>query len=232
MNNARNTASTDSSPRVIAPREFAAGRVRGGGRRGAASRRSAICTAAAIASVGLAAAGCSAASDAARASSAAAPGASATAATSAPATASMAPTSAATPAATSSPSVPASASPAGPVPTLGQPAGVFAHGQGFGQVRPPKIFNGGDPTGLVTHVVWRSWGGAQAVATGISDYVGPGQTVAGGRQEPVTVVAFNLGTCDGRLMYRAVEWYFPQHKQAFDPSHYEDICTGTYVPGA
>lgn len=224
MNNARNTA---SSPRVIAPRELAAGRVRGSGRRGAASRRSAICAAAAIASVGLAAAGCSAASEAAPAPTA--PGASATPA---PATASTAPTSAATPAATSSPSVPASASPAHPVPTLGQPAGVFAHGQGFGQVRPPKIFNGGDPTGLVTHVVWRSWGGAQAVATGISDYVGPGQTVAGGRQEPVTVVAFNLGTCDGTLMYRAVEWYFPQHKQAFDPSHYEDICTGTYVPGA
>jgi len=230
MNNARNTASTGSSPQVIAPRELAAGRVRDGGRRGAASRRSAICTAAAIASVGLAAAGCSAASDAARASSAAAPGVRATAAMPAPATASTAPASAATPA-TSSPSVPASASPAGRVPTLGRPAGVFAHGQGFGQVRPPKIFNGGDPTGLVTHLVWRSWGGAQAVATGISDYVGPNQTVAGGRQEPATVVAFNLGTCDGTLMYRAVEWYFPQHKQAFDPSHYEDICTGTYVPG-
>jgi hypothetical protein len=217
MNNARNTA---SSPRGIAPRELAAGRVRGSGRRGAASRRSAICAAAAIASVGLAAAGCSAASEAAPASTAAAPGASATPA---PATASAAPTSAATP------PVPASASPADPVPTLGQPAGVFAHGQGFGQVRPPKIFNGGDPTGLVTHVVWRSWGGAQAVATGISDYVGPNQTVAGGRQERVTVVAFNLGTCDGTLMYRAVEWYFPQHGQAFDAGHYQDICTGTYV---
>lgn len=126
---------------------------------------------------------------------------------------------------------PASASPPAAVPTLGRPAGVFAHGQGFGQVRPAKIFNGGDPTGLVTHVVWRSWGGARAVATGISDYVGPNQTVAGGREEAATVVAFKLGMCNGRLMYQAVEWYFPQHGQAFDARRYEDICTGIYVPG-
>jgi hypothetical protein len=129
-------------------------------------------------------------------------------------------------------SKPASASPRAAVPTLGRPAGVFAHGQGFGRVKPSRIFNGGDPTGLVTRVVWRSWGGARALATGISDYVGPGQTVAGGTQEPAAVVAFKLGTCDGRLMYQAVEWYFPQHKQAFDPSRYEDICTGSYVPGS
>jgi hypothetical protein len=126
---------------------------------------------------------------------------------------------------------PASASPPAAVPTLGRPAGVFAHGHGFGQVRPAEIFNGGDPTGLVTHVVWRSWGGARAVATGISDYVGPNQTVAGGREEAATVVAFKLGICNGRLMYQAVEWYFPQHGQAFDARRYEEICTGTYVPG-
>lgn len=126
----------------------------------------------------------------------------------------------------------ASAAPATAVPTLGRPAGVFAHGRGFGQVKPAEIFNGGDPTGLVTHVVWRSWGGARAVATGISDYVGPNQTVAGGREEPVTVVAFKLGMCDGRTMYQAVEWYFPQHRQVFNQGRFEDICAGTYVPGS
>jgi len=171
----------------------------------AASRR--VCAAAAIASVGLAAAGCSAVSRAAAAPSTPAPNATARAST-------------------------ASAGPSAAVPTLGQPAGVFAHGQGFGQVKPSRIFNGGDPTGLVTQVVWTSWGGAQAVATGISDYVGPGQTVAGGKEEPAAVVAFKLGICDGRLMYQAVEWYFPQHKQAFDPGRFEDICTGTYVPAS
>ena len=109
---------------------------------------------------------------------------------------------------------------------------MFAQGTGFGQVKPAKIFNGGDPTGLVTHVVWTSWGGGRAVATGISDYVGPGQSVAAGTEERATVVAFDLGTCDGKLMYRAVEWYFPQHGQAFDAGQYENICTGTYVPGS
>jgi hypothetical protein len=122
----------------------------------------------------------------------------------------------------------ASASPAG-APTLGQLAGVFAHGTGFGQVKPSKIFNGGDPTGLVTDVVWTSWGGTQATATGTSEYVGPGQSNAQGSEEQATVVAFDLGTCGGKLMYQAVEWYFPQHGQAFSPDNYENICTGTYV---
>jgi hypothetical protein len=116
------------------------------------------------------------------------------------------------------------------VPVLGQPVGDFGYNsQGFGEVRPITVFNGGDPTGLVTGITWSSWGGSTATGTGTSDYVGPNQTVAGGTQEPVTIVAFDLGTCGGKLMYQAVEWYFPQHGQTFDPSHYEDICTGTYV---
>jgi hypothetical protein len=138
----------------------------------------------------------------------------------------------ATPAATA-PAAAASPPPTRPpaaLPTLGQPAGDFAHGSsGFGQVKPSKIFNGGDPTGLVTNVTWSSWGGAQATGSGTSDYVGPNQSVAQGTEQTATVVAFNLGTCDGKLMYQAVEWYFPQHGQAFNPNQYENICTGTYV---
>jgi hypothetical protein len=225
MNNARNT---DSSPRGTGSREAAAEQARGRG--GAASRR--LCAAVALASAGLTVAGCSAVSHAATTPSTPTPSAT-TRATTPPPT--IAPPASPTPgtgvATTSSPTGPASG-PLAAVPTLGRPAGVFAHGQGFGQIKPAKIFNGGDPTGLVTRVDWRSWGAAQAVATGISDYVGPNQTVAEGRQEPVTVVAFNLGICDGRLMYRAVEWYFPQHKQAFDPGRYEDVCTGTYEQGS
>jgi hypothetical protein len=149
---------------------------------------------------------------------------------------STAPTAPATgPASTPAPS-PSAQAPGGgsasPVPTLGQPAGVFVQGEGFGQVKPSKIFNGGDPTGLVTHVAWSSWGGAQAEATGISEYVGPNQSVAQGSEQTATVVAFNLGACDGKLMYQAVEWYFPQHGQTFNPDMYENICTGSYVPGS
>jgi len=118
------------------------------------------------------------------------------------------------------------------VPTLGQVAGDFDHGQGFGQVRPQEIYNGGDPTGLVTKITWQSWGGATATGTGTATYVAGNEPVAAGTQEPATVVAFKLGTCSGKLMYQAVEWYFPQHGQSFSAAHYEDICAGTYVPGS
>jgi hypothetical protein len=115
-------------------------------------------------------------------------------------------------------------------PTLGLLTGTFVHGSGFGQVRPREVYNGGDPTGLVTSITWHSWGGSQAVGTGRSDYVAPGQSVAGGKIEPVRIVAFDLGTCRGRYMYAAVEWYFPQHKQVFNGSLFEDSCIGAYYP--
>ena len=138
-----------------------------------------------------------------------------------------------TPPASASPTATVAASPspaaAAAVPTLGQLAGDFAHGEGFGQVKPSEVFNGGDPTGLLAHVVWTSWGGAQATGTGTGEYLGPNQTVAQGTEESATVVAFDLGTCDGKLMYQAIEWYFPQHGQSFNPDTYEDICTGSYV---
>jgi hypothetical protein len=139
----------------------------------------------------------------------------------------------ATPATPATPAVPTpSATATGPAPVLGQLAGVFAQGQGFGQVEPPKIFNGGDPTGLVTHITWQSWGSRRAIGSGTAEYVGPNQSVATGKQKPATVVAFHLGTCGGKLMYQAVEWYFPGQGQSFDPTHYENICTGSYVPSS
>lgn len=139
-------------------------------------------------------------------------------------------------AAPSSPAAPpaspgAATAASGAVPVLGRLAGVFAQGTGFGQARPAKIFNGGDPTGLVTKITWHSWGGPQAIASGTSEYVGPGQSVATGTAQPVTVVAFKLGNCHGIRMYKAVEWYFPQHGQAFDAGRYENVCAGRYVPG-
>ncbi len=102
---------------------------------------------------------------------------------------------------------------------------MFAQGQGLGQAEPSKIFNGGDPTGLVKHITWQSWGAARAIGHGQAEYVGPDQTVATGTQKPATVVAFHLGSCDGTLMYRAVEWYFPGQGQSFDPTHYENVCS-------
>jgi hypothetical protein len=152
--------------------------------------------------------------------------------TQAAATTSPAATSPAAPSSSPATPPPVSLSVPPAVPTLGQVAGDFDHGQGFGQVRPQEIYNGGDPTGLVTKITWQSWGGATATGTGTATYVAGNEPVAAGTQEPATVVAFKLGTCSGKLMYQAVEWYFPQHGQSFSAAHYEDICAGTYVPGS
>jgi len=116
------------------------------------------------------------------------------------------------------------------VPTLGVRTGTFFNGVGFGKVAPREVFNGGDPTGLVTSITWHDWGKAQAVGTGRGFYVAPNQAVAAGKAEPVRIVAFDLGSCNGRYMYAAVEWYFPQHGQRFDPGQFEDVCIGAYYP--
>jgi hypothetical protein len=110
-------------------------------------------------------------------------------------------------------------------PTLGVQWGPYQ--EGYGTVRPQRIDNGGDPTGLVTHVHWRSWGGARAVGSGVSTWVWPGTGVA---NNPPThgarVVAFKLGTCGGRPAYTAIEWYFPKYGERFDPHVYIEICRG------
>jgi hypothetical protein len=127
--------------------------------------------------------------------------------------------------------LPPSAAPrlAAPMPSLGV-AGARFEGVGFGQVRPARVFLGGDPTGDLTRISWNSWGGTQAVGTGISLYVSPHEITAAGTEQEATVVAFDPGTCDGSYVYQAVEWYFPQHDGYFDPGYYVNACTGTYVP--
>lgn len=131
----------------------------------------------------------------------------------------------ASPASTTVPAGPTATPQAAPV--LGRPG---APGQvGYGTARPQKISNDGDPTGTVTDVAWTSWGAAKAEGDGTSAYVGPGRFTADATEEKAHVVAFNLGICGGTLMYQAVEWYFPQHGQKFDPASYHDICTGGFV---
>ena len=119
---------------------------------------------------------------------------------------------------------------AAPVLTLGRLAGAFSHGVGFGTVKPQVIDDEGNRIGDVDRVVWTSWGDPEAFGTDDAVYLG-NQTPPKVTRQTVTVVAFGLGTCDGKLMYQGVEWYFPQHGQKFDPNGYEDICAGTYVLG-
>jgi hypothetical protein len=116
-----------------------------------------------------------------------------------------------------------------PLPPLGELAGIFPQGKGFGQVKPSEFYNGNVRAGLVRNIVWQSWGGPKAVGSGVAENVAPNQDVAQGTEEPATVVAFKLGSCVGNYMYEAIEWHFPQHGQRFNPNQYEDFCTGAYM---
>ena len=89
-----------------------------------------------------------------------------------------------------------------PLPALGETVGIFLEDRGFGEVKPSQFFNGGDTAGLVQHIRWKSWGGPEAVGTGLSEYVAPNQDVTEGRSQPATVVAFKLGTCFGNFITR------------------------------
>jgi hypothetical protein len=114
------------------------------------------------------------------------------------------------------------------LPILAGPWGPYQ--EGYGHTKPGRIFNGGDPTGLVTHIRWITWGQSRAIGTGIAEWVGPHQDVAEGTQQPARIVLFQLGHCHGRPAYNAIEWYFPNHQQHFNPHQYIDACTGTYYP--
>lgn len=100
-------------------------------------------------------------------------------------------------------------------PTLGA---VWApYQQGYGEVAPKTIFNGGDPTGLVDDITWQNWGASTATGTGTGLYVGPDQFVYQGQRTKATVVAYNLGTCHGHPAYLSVTWYFPSKGENFNP---------------
>jgi hypothetical protein len=110
-------------------------------------------------------------------------------------------------------------------------AGPWASNQeGYGHVKPARVYNGGDPTGLVTRIHWITWGHSKATGTGTATWVGPHQVVAEGRPQSARIVLFQLGTCHGRRAYDAVEWYFPQHGQHFNARQYINACTGAYYP--
>lgn len=115
-------------------------------------------------------------------------------------------------------------------PTLGRAWNPSA--RGYGTVQPTRVFNGGDPTGDIWDITWSSWGGEQAIGRGLSYGIPPGATsVAESIKQPATIVAYNLGTCNGQLMYQAAKWYFPGNGETFDPAGHYNICTGDYVKG-
>jgi hypothetical protein len=80
--------------------------------------------------------------------------------------------------------------------------------KGFGQVKPREIFYGGDPTGLVCKIRWRSWGGPVARGTGVGWYVSGSQSVSQGHAAIATVTASKPGTWKGRPAYDRLTWSF------------------------
>lgn len=95
-------------------------------------------------------------------------------------------------------------------------------------MRPATIDNGGDPTGIVINISWRSWGRPRAQGVGTGYYDPPGAPTDRSVREKATVVAFHLRTCAGRYMYEAIEWYFPESGGHFDPSNYLNVCSWTF----
>ncbi|SFW89048.1 hypothetical protein [Amycolatopsis australiensis] len=112
-----------------------------------------------------------------------------------------------------------------PVPVLGRPWGPYQHG--YGTVRPGLIDNGGDASAVISHVHWRTWGGETATGSGTASFVPDGEPLAAAVPKTATIEAWDLGTCDGKLMYRAVGWFFPGEQ--LDKHEHIDLCTGEYV---
>jgi len=79
-------------------------------------------------------------------------------------------------------------------------------GVGWGSQHPSEIFNGGDPSGLVSKIHWRSWGAPTADGHGLNAIFKP----HGGyyrRRVRIELRAYDLGRCatDGPLAYRKLE---------------------------
>ena len=96
----------------------------------------------------------------------------------------------------------ASAASAATAPTLGSRGPqTFRYAVGWGQVRPTQIFNGGDPSGDIVHVSWKTWGGPAANGWGKTFAFKPH---GGYYQKPVLahLHAQDLGKCSGHRAYR------------------------------
>lgn len=85
-------------------------------------------------------------------------------------------------------------------PVLGSPGLAGPFGKGWGMARPHRIFNGGDPSGLVSEIRWTSWGAGTAHGYGMTSIFKPG-----GGYYPKLVTAElraqDLGKCGSRTAY-------------------------------
>lgn len=90
-------------------------------------------------------------------------------------------------------------------------SGLFPNGEGWGEIRPSTVFNGGVPSGLVWHIRWRNWGGRVASGRGITSIYKP----RGGyfrRSARIELRASNIGACQlgGQRTYRRLSARVPR----------------------
>ncbi|HWI71709.1 MAG TPA: hypothetical protein VNT55_07120 [Baekduia sp.] len=95
-------------------------------------------------------------------------------------------------------------------PVLGAKA-YAPSGTGFGTAHPKTFHNGGDPSGLVSHIAWKHWGAASAYGTGKNALFRP----EGGYYSKLATVklrAYDLGRCPGsqRRAYRRLKFRAPR----------------------
>ena len=96
---------------------------------------------------------------------------------------------------------------------LGSSAFAKPYGEGWGTARPARIFNGGDPSGLVKEIQWTSWGGRVAVGYGLGWIFKP----AGGyynRPLLVELRAEALGHCGSQPAYTQLAIRVPSKPEA------------------
>ncbi|HWH21243.1 MAG TPA: hypothetical protein VN671_11965 [Solirubrobacterales bacterium] len=98
-------------------------------------------------------------------------------------------------------------------PVLGSKQFSDPYGAGFGHPEPEVIFNGGDPSGEVSEIHWRSWGGPIAIAYGREPLFRPqgGYYRKLGRVE---LRANKLAKCAGKPAYTRLEIRAPKRPGA------------------
>jgi len=94
-------------------------------------------------------------------------------------------------------------------------AAFAGHGaEGWGTSRPHRIFNGGDPSGLVREIQWTGWGGRSAIGFGLHAIFKPH---GGYYPEPVLIElrASDLGRCKpgGPPTYRQLSFRVPERPE-------------------
>jgi hypothetical protein len=99
------------------------------------------------------------------------------------------------------------------VPVLGSKQFSEPYGAGFGHPEPEVIFNGGDPSGEVSEIHWRSWGGPMAIGYGREPLFRP----QGGYYRKLGRVELRaniLGKCAGKHAYTRLEIRAPKRPGA------------------